>query len=110
MSILQRNNKILKIIGGDDWQPDLILDDGGDATHLLVNKCPAVVKLIRGVVECSVTGVHRLYQLSRSQKLTAPAMNIHDAVTCTMFNNYYAPKESIVDAVKVRNIVITAFV
>jgi S-adenosylhomocysteine hydrolase len=40
-------------------------------------------------------------QLARGLKLTAPAMNIHDAVTCTMFNNYYAPKESIIDAIKV---------
>ncbi len=57
--------------GGDDWQPDLVLDDGGDATHLLVNKCPAVVKLLRGIVECSVTGVHRLYQVSISSMFYA---------------------------------------
>ena len=44
------------------------------------------------------------FQLARGQKLTCPAMNIHDAVTCTMFNNYYAPKESIIDAIKVGHI------
>ena len=49
--------------GGDDWQPDLVLDDGGDATHLLVNKSPSIVKQLKGVVECSVVGVHRLYQV-----------------------------------------------
>lgn len=50
--------------GGDDWQPDLVLDDGGDATHLLVGKSPSVVKHLKGIVECSVVGVHRLYQVS----------------------------------------------
>jgi adenosylhomocysteinase len=54
---------MLLCAGGDDWQPDLVLDDGGDATHLLVSKCPAVVKHLKGIVECSVTGVHRLYQV-----------------------------------------------
>ena len=58
--------------GGDDWQPDLVLDDGGDATHLLVGKSPAVVKHLKGIVECSVTGVHRLYQVSFHFFVEAP--------------------------------------
>ena len=52
-----------------------ILDDGGDATHLLLKKYPAMFGMVRGIVEESVTGVHRLYQLSKSGKLTVPAMN-----------------------------------
>ena len=51
------------ILGGDDWQPNMILDDGGDATHVLVNKFPAISKHIKGIVEESTTGVHRLYQV-----------------------------------------------
>ena len=50
-------------LGGDDWQPNMILDDGGDATHVLVNKFPAISKHIKGIVEESTTGVHRLYQV-----------------------------------------------
>jgi len=36
--------------------------------------------MVRGIVEESVTGVHRLYQLSKSGKLTVPAMNVNDSV------------------------------
>ena len=49
--------------GGDNWQPNLVLDDGGDATHHLITKYPAIAKHIRGIVEESSTGVHRLYQV-----------------------------------------------
>ena len=83
------------------WQPNLILDDGGDATHVLVKKFPAVAKHIRGLVEESITGVHRLYRLVKISELSCPAMNIHDAVTKTMLNNYYCQKESLVDGLKV---------
>ena len=49
--------------GSDNWQPNLILDDGGDATHILISKFPAIAKHIKGIVEESITGVHRLYQV-----------------------------------------------
>ena len=61
--------------------PFKILDDGGDATHLMLKKYPAMFSSIKGIVEESVTGVHRLYQLSKSKKLTVPAMNVNDSVT-----------------------------
>ena len=60
------------------WQ---ILDDGGDATHLMLRKYPNMFNHVKGIVEESVTGVHRLYQLSKSGKLTVPAMNVNDSVT-----------------------------
>ena len=86
---------------GDMWHPNLILHDGGDATDVLVKKFPAVTKHIRGLVEESITGVHRLYRLVKISELSCPAMNIHDAVTKTMLNNYYCQKESLVDGLKV---------
>ena len=58
---------IFLLTGSDNWQPNLILDDGGDATHTLVSKFPAVAKHLKGIVEESTTGVHRLYQVSQSQ-------------------------------------------
>lgn len=58
-----------------------ILDDGGDATHWLLKKYPAMFNMVKGIVEESVTGVHRLYQLSKTGKLTVPAMNVNDSVT-----------------------------
>lgn len=37
----------------------MVLDDGGDATHLLYKKFNGTFNTLRGVVEESVTGVHR---------------------------------------------------
>ena len=51
------------LVGSDNWQPNPLLDDGGDATHVLISKFPAVAKHMRGIVEESITGVHRLYQV-----------------------------------------------
>ena len=86
------------------WQPNLILDDGGDATHILVKKFPSLVKQLKGIVEDSITGVHRLYQLVKNCELTCPAMNVHDAVTRTMLNNFYCQKESLIDGLKVTSL------
>ncbi|CAG9134166.1 unnamed protein product [Plutella xylostella] len=81
-------------------KPNMILDDGGDATHLMLKKHPAAFKQIKGIVEESVTGVHRLYQLSKAGKLCVPAMNVNDSVTKTKFDNLYSCRESIIDALK----------
>lgn len=89
-----------KTVNAENWQPNLILDDGGDATHLMIKKYPAMFKMVKGVCEESVTGVHRLYQLSKASKLNVPAMNVNDSVTKTMFDNFYACRESIIDSLK----------
>ncbi|KAB7506903.1 Adenosylhomocysteinase 3 [Armadillidium nasatum] len=89
-----------KSINAENWQPNMILDDGGDATHLMLKKYSAMFKMIKGICEESVTGVHRLYQLSKAGKLTVPAMNVNDSVTKTMFDNLYSCRESIIDSLK----------
>jgi len=87
-----------RCVTADNWQPNMILDDGGDATHLMLKKYPAMFKLIKGIVEESVTGVHRLYQLSKTGKLSVPAMNVNDSVTKTKFDNLYSCRESVIDS------------
>ncbi|NXL90965.1 SAHH3 Adenosylhomocysteinase, partial [Alectura lathami] len=79
------------------WQ---ILDDGGDLTHWIYKKYPNMFKKIKGIVEESVTGVHRLYQLSKAGKLCVPAMNVNDSVTKQKFDNLYCCRESILDGLK----------
>ncbi|KAF2984796.1 hypothetical protein EK904_014802 [Melospiza melodia maxima] len=78
----------------------LILDDGGDLTHWIYKKYPNMFKKIKGIVEESVTGVHRLYQLSKAGKLCVPAMNVNDSVTKQKFDNLYCCRESILDGLK----------
>ncbi|XP_017487022.1 PREDICTED: adenosylhomocysteinase 2-like [Rhagoletis zephyria] len=84
----------------DNWQPNMILDDGGDATHLMLKKYPVAFKMLKGIVEESLTGVHRLYQLSKNGKLTVPAINVNDSVIKTKFDNLYSPRETILDVLK----------
>lgn len=55
---------------------------------------------MKGIVEESVTGVHRLYQLAKTGKLAAPAMNINDSITKAKFDNIYSCRESIIDSLK----------
>ena len=64
----------------EHWTPTMILDDGGDATHRLLTKFPSLANGMEGIVEESVTGIHRLYQLSKEGQLPMPAINIHDSV------------------------------
>ncbi|XP_059218219.1 adenosylhomocysteinase-like 2 [Stomoxys calcitrans] len=89
-----------KCISANNWQPNLILDDGGDATHLMWKKYPELFKEIKGIVEESLTGVHRLYHMSKNGKLTVPAINVNDSVTKMKFDNFYSMQDAILDSLK----------
>ncbi|MFK3735079.1 adenosylhomocysteinase [Streptomyces sp. NPDC088090] len=109
--------------------PNMILDDGGDAT-LLVHKgveyrktgalpeaeneelavvrallenspldWPALAAGIRGVTEETTTGVHRLYEMHREGALLFPAINVNDAVTKSKFDNKYGCRHSLIDGI-----------
>jgi adenosylhomocysteinase len=86
--------------GPDGWTPNLLLDDGGDLTALILEKYPALSQSIRGVSEETTTGVHRLYDHHRLEHLRFPAININDSVTKSKFDNLYGCRESLVDALK----------
>ena len=125
-----------KIFDWGDELPNMILDDGGDATMLVhlgveftkTGEVPepaeddaqeyrvvleqlrrslaekridwiAVANEIRGVTEETTTGVHRLYEMERSQRLQFPAINVNDAVTKSKFDNRYGCRHSLVDGI-----------
>ena len=47
---------------GEDKKPlNMILDDGGDLTNMVLDKYPELTKNIKGLSEETTTGVHRLY-------------------------------------------------
>ena len=79
---------------------NLILDDGGDLTNLVLDKYPELVNEIRGISEETTTGVLRLHERNKNGKLPLPAININDSVTKAKFDNKYGCRESAVDAVR----------
>ncbi len=86
---------------GDDREPlNMILDDGGDLTNMVLDKYPELVAGIGGISEETTTGVHRLYERMRKGTLPLPAININDSVTKSKFDNKYGCRESAVDAIR----------
>jgi adenosylhomocysteinase len=79
---------------------NMILDDGGDLTNMVLDKYPELAKGINGITEETTTGVHRLYEREKKGTLTLPAININDSVTKSKFDNKYGCRESLVDAIR----------
>ena len=86
---------------GEERQPlNMILDDGGDLTNLVLDHYPELAKNIKGLSEETTTGVHRLYERMKNGTLPLPAINVNDSVTKSKFDNKYGCKESAVDAIR----------
>ena len=84
-----------------DGQPlNMILDDGGDLTNIVLDKYPELVDAIKGITEETTTGVLRLYEREKNGSLTLPAINVNDSVTKSKFDNKYGCRESCVDAIR----------
>ena len=88
------------LTGPGGWQPNMILDDGGDLTQILHDKFPDLMKGIRGLSEETTTGVKRLYEMQKEGSLKCPAFNVNDSVTKSKFDNLYGCRESLVDGIK----------
>lgn len=86
---------------GEDRQPlNMILDDGGDLTNMVLDKYPELAAGVKGLSEETTTGVHRLYERVKNGTLPMPAINVNDSVTKSKFDNKYGCKESAVDAIR----------
>ncbi len=86
---------------GDESRPlNMILDDGGDLTNMVLDNYPELVAGIKGISEETTTGVHRLYQRMNNGTLPLPAINVNDSVTKSKFDNKYGCRESLVDAIR----------
>ena len=86
---------------GEDRKPlNMILDDGGDLTNMVLDKYPELAAGINGLSEETTTGVHRLYDRMKAGTLPMPAINVNDSVTKSKFDNKYGCRESAVDAVR----------
>ena len=86
---------------GDEGKPlNMILDDGGDLTNMVLDRYPELAPSIKGLSEETTTGVHRLYERQKKGTLPMPAINVNDSVTKSKFDNKYGCKESLVDAIR----------
>ncbi len=84
----------------DDKPLNMILDDGGDLTNIVLDRFPELIHNVRGISEETTTGVHRLYERVTNGTLPMPAINVNDSVTKSKFDNKYGCKESLVDAIR----------
>jgi adenosylhomocysteinase len=86
---------------GEDRKPlNMILDDGGDLTNMVLDRYPELIAGIKGLSEETTTGVHRLYERMKAGTLPMPAINVNDSVTKSKFDNKYGCRESLVDAIR----------
>ena len=86
---------------GEDRKPlNMILDDGGDLTNMVLDQYPELAGGVKGLSEETTTGVHRLYERMKKGTLPMPAINVNDSVTKSKFDNKYGCRESAVDAIR----------
>lgn len=89
------------IFFGEDRKPlNMILDDGGDLTNMVLDRYPELIPNIKGVSEETTTGVLRLKEREAKGTLPFPAINVNDSVTKSKFDNKYGCKESLVDGIR----------
>jgi len=86
--------------GSPDRPLNMILDDGGDLTNMVLDVYTELIQHIKGLSEETTTGVHRLYERMQKGTLPLPAININDSVTKSKFDNKYGCRESCVDAIR----------
>ena len=87
-------------IEAEGWEPNMILDDGGDLTLRMHEKYPELLEKVKGLSEETTTGVLRLEQMVEKGILKVPAINVNDSVTKSKFDNLYGCKESLVDGIR----------
>ena len=95
--------------GSSDKPLNMILDDGGDLTNMVLDQFPDLIPHVKGISEETTTGVHRLYERVAKGTLPMPAINVNDSVTKSKFDNKYGCKESLVDAIRRATDVMMAF-
>ena len=85
---------------GKPWDANMILDDGGDLTHMVHTKFPEMLETIQGVSEETTTGIKALNKMRKMDTLMIPAINVNDSVTKSKNDNKYGCRHSLNDALK----------
>ena len=85
---------------GKMWDANMILDDGGDLTHMVHTRFSEMLETIHGISEETTTGVHRLKAMLEKGELKVPAINVNDSVTKAKNDNKYGCRHSLNDGIK----------
>ena len=85
---------------GKSWDANMILDDGGDLTAMVHEKFPSILNNVHGITEETTTGVIRLHEMIKKNKLKVPAVNVNDSVTKSKNDNKYGTRHSLNDGIK----------
>ena len=91
-----------------DFQPDAIIDDGGDLVKILHSQRPEQAQKILGGCEETTTGIHRLKALAKEGRLEFPMMAVNDAYCKYLFDNRYGTGQSVWDGInRTTNLVVS---
>lgn len=82
-----------------DTPPDIIIDDGGDLTKLVLDERKDLIKGIRGGNEETTTGVVRLRAMEKDSAMKFPMFDVNDAQMKHFFDNRYGTGQSTLDGI-----------
>ena len=82
------------------WNANLLLDDGGDLTALVLDEYPELVPALHGVSEETTTGVRLLVKRFNEGALPIPAIDVNSAFTKCKNDNRVGTRHSLNDAIK----------
>ena len=82
-----------------DFEPDIVIDDGGDTHVYLHEERQDLLQSIVGGTEETTTGITRLRALSEAGKLAYPIMAVNNAKTKRIFDNRYGTGQSTIEGI-----------
>jgi adenosylhomocysteinase len=82
-----------------DTPPDIIIDDGGDLTKLVLEERKDLIQRLRGGNEETTTGVVRLKAMEKDGAMKFPMFDVNDAQMKHFFDNRYGTGQSTLDGI-----------
>jgi adenosylhomocysteinase len=84
---------------GLDFEPDYLIDDGGDLVATIHSERTELLSKIKGGAEETTTGILRLKAMAREGLLGFPMIAVNDAKSKYLFDNRYGTGQSVWDAI-----------
>ena len=81
------------------WDPQIIIDDGGDVVSMIIEKRRDLIPSILGGCEETTTGIKRLKAMECEGVLPFPMLAVNDAQSKYLFDNRYGTGQSVWDAI-----------